>query len=87
MSVNQTLPGAEVAYLVSNAKTYMNFTAARRADAMTDAEVLAIEWRRVGRIMRKLLKAGGRPMVEAQAVEDYTRVTRALAQARKAEKS
>lgn len=46
------------------------------------SEVLAREEKRIGRIMRKLVKEGGRPAVEADAIEQHARVVRALRAAR-----
>ncbi len=39
------------------------------------AHVLAIEYKRIGKIMRSLLREGGRPQIESQIVGDYMVLT------------
>lgn len=75
----------EIADGVQAAKKWMSFAELERAIHMSDAEVLAIEFKRSGALMRKLLKKRQGPEVEAQAVRYYTKVTKLLAAARRAE--
>ena len=67
---------AEIAYQVQQAGNW------RRTGGKSDAQVLATEYRRIGKIMRELLATPGRIEITSQVVTDYMRVLTALNLAR-----
>ena len=67
---------AEIAYQVQQAGNW------RRTAGKSDAQVLATEYRRTGKIMRELLATPDRIEITSQVVTDYMRVLTALSLAR-----